>query len=433
MSENVNIAATGAASKIDEAFDKLMNQSEVKIEDPAKPLTEEQVKKISDSIENVVDGDTQKIIDSLPSNNGVEQAPYNVLADVGKGSDQSVTAAVSINPVTGVSQVDHIIPDEENEDDIPEANLDDYLDMTAYETDKMNLDNITISDSIRKEYDLSDQDVVHLMSLLKRVQKKEEFSYYNELPEGLKKFCKAVAIMEPECNGIVTKQMLNTIALNALNTLLNEIAADEFVADISDVIDTEIKKSGADLSAIYEGMIIGKSEKLREAADKAVEEGHEDTAATLRKMADACEESYMMTGFADAVKNHKLKIRKIDIEKPQKVVRDFNTKYENSKIAINNVWDLTYCIPRHLAEASTPPSPDKITTDTISAFVVAFCQYCRNMKNTNVEEHIFMYYFIKNILYLDTTAPGAEFSKFGQELIDRIKEILETIHEVYGY
>ena len=65
--------------------------------------------------------------------------------------------------------------------------------------------------------------------------------------------------------------------------------------------------------------------------------------------------------------------------------------------------------------------------------MVAFCTYCKNMKNTNVEEHIFMYYFIKNILYLDTTAPGTEFTKFGQDLIDRIKEILETIHEVYGY
>lgn len=431
MSEKV-IATSGAESKINEAFDKLINQSEVKIEDPNK-LTEEQVKKISDSIENVVDGETQKIIDSLPSNNGVEQAPYNVLVDRGEGEDKSVIAEVRIIPETGLHTVEKIIPDDKNEDDIPEANLEDYLDMSAYEAETMDLDNITISDSIKKEYDLSDEDAIHLMSLLRRVQKKEKFPYYNELPEGLKKFCNAIAVMEPECGGKVNKPMLNAIALNALNTLLNEIAADEFIVDISNVIDNEIKKSGADLSAIYEGMIIGKSEKLREAADKAVEEGHEDTAATLRKMADACEESYKMAGFAEAIKNHKLKIRKIDIEKPQKVVRDFNTKYENSNIAINNVMDITYCIPRHLAEATTPPSPDKITTDTINAFMVAFCMYCKNMKNTNIDEHIFMYYFIKNILYLDTTAPGTEFTKFGQDLIDRIKEILETIHEVYGY
>lgn len=416
-------------NKINEAYDKLMEQATV-VEENAGKLTDDQVDKIAKHIEEAAldDNEKQAIVNALPSNNGVEQIPVNVLSNEAREEVSSEKAVVSINPVTGVANVQTSnLPDD---DDIPEANLEDYLDMTAYDADKINFDKVTISDSIKKEYHLSDDDAAGLITTLKRVQNKEEFPYYESLPEGLKNWCKIMAGAEGQ--GLLNKPMLNTIALNALNTLTNEIAADLFVADISDVIDTEIKKSGADLSTIYEGMITTKAERLREAADKA-EADDPEAAKKLRGIADACVESYMMTGFIDAVKNHKLRIRKIDIEKPQKIVRDFNTKYENSKININNVWDLTYCIPRHLSEASTPVDPEVITIDTIHAFVVAFCRYCENMKNTNVEEHTFMYYFIKNILYLDTTAPGAEFTEFGKQLIDRIKGILETIHEVYGY
>ena len=407
---------------INQAYDKLMSSS---------TLTEEQVDHIAKHIEDAAldDNDKQAIVNALPSNNGAQEIPVNALSNEAREDITSEEVVAIINPVTGIATTESksILPDD---DDIPEADLNDYLDMTAYDADKINFDKVEISDSIRKEYELSDEDAAKLLETLKRVQNKEEFPYYESLPEGLKKFCRTMAVVDGQ--GILNKPMLNTIALNALNTLTNEIAADLFTADISDVINTEIRKSGADLSSIYEGMITQKAEKLREAADKTEAEDPE-AARRLRSIADACVESYMMTGFIEAVKNHKLRIRKIDIEKPQKIVRDFNTKYENSKININNIWDLTYCIPRHLSEASTPVDPDVITIDTIHAFVVGFCRYCENMKNTNVEEHTFMYYFIKNILYLDTTAPGAEFTEFGQQLIDRIKSILETIHEVYGY
>lgn len=425
---NNTILASGDHSKIDEAYDKLMNQSDIKVEDSSK-LTDEQVKHISDSIESVVkDSDVQKVIEELPSNNGIQEVPVNALAHPEEA--EAVKANLRIDPALGTTSLDSVIP--ENDDDIPAANLDDYLNMADYENGNLNLEGAELSTSIKKEYGLSDKDAEYTVELLKKVQNKEEFPYYESLPDPLKKYCRILLSAEAPSN-IPAAARLNNIALEALNTITSEVAADKFTIDISEVIDSEIKKSGADLSGIYEGMIVGKAGKLRESAEKVEEEGHPESAEVLRKIADACEESYMMTGFTDAIKHHKIKIRKIDLEKPQKVVRDFNHKYEDSKIGINNVWDLTFCIPRNLSRASEKVDPDKITMDTIHAFVVAFCRYCEPMKITNVEEHTFMYYFIKNLLYLDTTAPGAEFSEFGQQLIDRVKGILETIHEVYGY
>jgi hypothetical protein len=140
-----------------------------------------------------------------------------------------------------------------------------------------------------------------------------------------------------------------------------------------------------------------------------------------------------MKDFTEAIRNHKIKIRKIDIEKYDKVVREFNYKYINSKLNINLASDLVLCIPRHLATSSRKISPDKITPQTVVAFVVAFCKYCSNFSSENVVEHTFMYYFIKNILRLDVTPPGEAPSQFAQDLVDRITDILELIHEVYGY
>ena len=248
------------------------------------------------------------------------------------------------------------------------------------------------------------------------------------MPKGVQEFVDAMCIE----NGIINKSMRNTVSVTVANMIINEIAADKFQIDVSKVIDNEIEKSGADISGLYADMIIGKKEKLYEAAEK-IESEKPDEAALLRKMGDACEESYMMTGFADAIKNHKIKIKKFEIEKPSRTVTGFYAKYEKSNLGINDVWDITYCIPRHLASASTPVTPDKITKRTIVAFVIAFCKYCMNMSSDSVVDHIFMYHFIKHILYLHALPTAVEPAKFGQELIDRIKGILEDIHDVYGF
>jgi hypothetical protein len=214
--------------------------------------------------------------------------------------------------------------------------------------------------------------------------------------------------------------------------IINEIAADKFQVDISEVIDNEIAKSGADMSSLYSDMIIGKKDKLYEAAAK-VEDVKPDEAKLLREMGDACEESYLMTGFHDAIKNHKIKLKKFDIEKPSRAMTSFYAKYEKSSMGINDLWDITKCIPRHLGTASTPVIEGKITNTTIVAFTVAFAKYCMNMRSDSVVDHVFMYYFIKNILYLDALPSGEEPAQFGLDLINRIKEILEDINDVYGF
>lgn len=413
--------------KVNDVYQKLLDTATVNPEELSEDnkLTDDQVQKISDKIEEISkDNDVLNIVSSLPSNNGVTEAPVNVFADQ---SDVEVKdVIVSVDPNTGANNVVDNAEDEE----IPEVDLNDYLDMAAYESGTMDLDNVEISESIRKEYDLSDQDCVNLIKLLKRVQAKEEdIPYYNELPEGIKKFVDTMCMAE----GVLNKPGKNATAKTVIDMLFHEIGADLFSIDINNVINNEIKKSGVDLSAIYEDMIVGKKDKLLEAASKSEEEGNAEAAKTLRDMANACEESYMMSEFIEAIDKHAIRLKRFDMEKPQKVVNSFCDQYRESKMSINNVWDLTVCIPRHLAVSSIEINPEEITMDTIRAFVLLFCKYCQNKKNTVATDHIFMYYFIKNILYLDALPSDATVSKFGQDLIDRIVSTLKLVHERYGY
>ena len=78
--------------------------------------------------------------------------------------------------------------------------------------------------------------------------------------------------------------MKNGIAKTCIDTIFREIGADVFQIDVEHLINTEIKKSGVDFSSMYDEMILGKKEKLYEAAAK-VEEQSPENAAVLRKIA----------------------------------------------------------------------------------------------------------------------------------------------------
>jgi hypothetical protein len=416
-------------NNINKAYDDMLNLADQYRDDPdTVKLTEDQVDEIADKLKDIRESDPllQQISD-MPSNSGTVEAPNNVL-NYDNESFGTKKVKVEVDPESGAN---NIIDDDLDLDDdgIEPADLSEYLDMESYDLDKIDLTNVELSKSIIDEYDIESDEIPELFKVLQQYQSGDHDSpYYSRMPKGVQAFVDTMCIE----NGILNKAMRNVTTTTVISMIINEIAADKFQVDISEVIDNEISKSGVDMSDLYSDMIIGKKNKLYEAADK-VESEKPDEAALLRKIGDACEESYMMTGFHNAIKEHKIKIKKFDIEKPSRAMTSFYAKYEKCSLGINDLWDITYCIPRHLASASTPVSPDKITKYTIIAFTVGFAKYCMNMRSDSISDHVFMYYFIKNILYLDALPNGDIVAQFGQDLIDRIKEILEDIHDVYGY
>ena len=114
-----------------------------------------------------------------------------------------------------------------------------------------------------------------------------------------------------------------------------------------------------------------------------------------------------------------MKIRKIDVEKLDKAIRNFEMKYEKSKFTIRDLRQVPDVLRRHVSPSYT----DKV----IDTFVAVFCKYTDNMKPENVDEHTFIYYFIDNILSLNVPATTQDDKDFNDNLIKSINRFLNEI------
>ena len=66
---------------------------------------------------------------------------------------------------------------------------------------------------------------------------------------------------------------------------------------------------------------------------------------------------------------------------------------------------------------------------TIQKFIVAFINFTKNFTPSNIDEHVFMYYFIQNILALEVVVPEEEQTEFNDLLMNNINKFLDLIIE----
>ena len=71
----------------------------------------------------------------------------------------------------------------------------------------------------------------------------------------------------------------------------------------------------------------------------------------------------------------------------------------------------------------------KYDIDVLKKFIVAFINYTRNFTPSNIDEHVFMFYFIQNILALDIKIPGNEYENFNEIVKQNICKFLDLIIE----
>lgn len=428
MSNNNNkketLAAIGGGKpNLDQMYEKLIKTGDAMMADAESgKLTEEQVKELGKIIDNASKANENlRVLSELPSNNGVSVHPAVAVSEDAIKKD----VTIAVDPITGASNI--IGPAEGNTGSDEKFNLDEYLDMDKYDKDKIEISERTIDFSeAQSEYGLTKNEMIALIPVMKRVQAKEPFDIYTEIGHASKKLAHTIdAIVK---GSDISKE---SISVDIINELITDVCVKSFTVDVNELIDKEIKNAAPDLSGMYETMVKTKKEQLLKIADNIDAEDH-NKAEQLRQIAEACEESYTYAGFKDALINHKIKIKKYEIERPDKVFNDFCFKYQDTALAINNVKDITYCIPRHLKESTIAPA-EGVTTDTVYAFAVAFCKYCMNYKPSNNYQHMFMYYFIRNILAMDIVGSGEQVSEFYTELITNVVDCMNIIHEKYGY
>ena len=132
-------------------------------------------------------------------------------------------------------------------------------------------------------------------------------------------------------------------------------------------------------------------------------------------------QSYTYEDMYEAYKLGKIKVKNIQVEKLNRTCSEFNRKYYNNTFKINDVGMTIGVLDRKLDK--------KYNISAIKKFIVAFINYTKNFSPSNIPEHVFMYYFIQNILALDINVPENSQIEFNDLLINNINKFLDLIIE----
>ena len=381
-------------------------------------LSDEEIERIIENIGNENTDPAQE----FPSNNGVV---FNENTDPDQNVETKVV--VSANPVTGLLNT---IPYEE--ENITEESLDKLLDLKPEELGQVELNWDTFVDTTKSIYpDATEESLKELFEVVERFRRKEDFAYYNALPDffkkeidGYMKFADAGNF----ANHNNTKQLKNQLAKEIYNTIITNNYSTKAFSDISKFAVSEINKEKEKLG----GSIHEYNNKLREeyevgfiqkaeALESSDEEGAAETAQKLRLASRMFTQSYTYEDMYEAYKNGKIKVKSIQVEKIHRTCQEFNRKYYNNTFKINDVSMTISVLDRILDE--------KYNMAAIKKFVVAFINYTMNFRPENIHEHVFMYYFIQHILALDIKIPENSQIEFNELLIQNISKFLDLIIE----
>ena len=374
-----------------------------------------------DKVISLLDGVKDPAQD-FPSNNGVI---YNEDTDESKNIEDTVL--VTSNPITGVLTT---IP--YNSDDVTEESLDDLINLKEEDFKKIEIGYDTFAQNTKAMYpEATDADVTQLLNTVNKYRTGIKFPYFNELPSFIKKeineFVNA-GVIERQASGNTIKQLKNNLAKELFETLIAQNYSSKAFADISKFTMNEINKEKEKLGV---GKSVGEyNTKLREEyevgflkkaedLENSDEEGAKETAEKLRLSSRMFTQAYTYEDMYEAYKNKKIKIKNIHIDKFNRTCQEFNRKYYNSTFQIKDVG-MTLPILDRIADK-------KYDITAIKKFIVAFINYTKFYSPSNIHEHVFMYYFIQNILSLDIKLPGNEYEGFNDLLKENIHKFLDLI------
>lgn len=398
---------TATDEEVDEKFDSMMSMmSENKISD-------EDIAKMSGLVEDNLTED--EILLRKLQNGEIE---YNL--DLANSED--MTSNMTVNPFTGKPQSIGT-PLSKGDNDLQKA-FD--LDGNIGDIDDLEL----TEESIKKaftfgKYDtnIESEDIVVLLNLINRYQKNESIKY-NDLPLVIKKEITSVLTQGKNAMYSGNVELKNQLAKSFIEGLVMDCIQSEantIFTDLKSSIDNYTKKELGDIyskSSVTQRDIM--ENKLLEIAKKIENEKPED-AKRLRDISKSFIESYTFEDMYRVFKDTgKLRVKKIELEKPSRVYNEFLHKYAKTKWSIGNVANLEPILDRHL--------PDYINMNEIRKFVMIFCKYCKNFDPTNIKEHTFMYYFVTNIASLDIyNETNEEDKKFYDTLIRNIIYFIDLI------
>ena len=370
--------------------------------------------------------DKVDLLEDIKSDNISFEDAINSDANQNNTELNSETVMIDHNPSTGeINPVETLNRDQLSK--ISSNQFNNFINNIPEEINKDILSKVLNTNQITN-YD----DILIITNMIKRRINGEEVNAYKEFPSFIKQQLALANAQAAGSNNYANNQILKSAA----NLLLDNLV-EEYKSSANEIIDLEtmLMNFNNDAATIIDStskefgtMMIDTDISRKESIDRAIESckinNNLEGAAKLEKMKSSIDNAYNLSDFIEFCKH--VKIKKFDLEKPSRVYSNFITKYTNHK---NNITDIRICpdiLDRHI----------KTDHNSNLKLCLAFCKYTMNMNPDNVEDHTFMYYFIRNIITIDRLNPKGkaydtmsdEYKKFYDGFVENINKCIQNLN-----
>lgn len=295
------------------------------------------------------------------------------------------------------------------------------------------------TDTIKENFDLSDEDVLKLIDIFKNIDDKYYHVYYN-LPTKMKD---AVTTLMVENK--LDPKAAETISRTIIKEVMTEAGINNALIDLEKAIDEALNIPS--IIDMYSEHTRNVMENLIPETIEKIKDDFPDKAERLAAVKDAFTKSYNFEVCKEAyVANARLRkaVRRFDMEF-NRTLDKFNYINEKSSFKMNDVRLVPEALRKVLIE-DLDKSLSVIENDIseldpinraiymadvsesdIKKFCVLIFKYCENMDPCDLIDATFMYYLMRNIIMLKHGNESK--TEFAAELINNICAVITFIRD----
>lgn len=382
-------------------------------------LTDEDIDQINDTIEEVAsDSATTKTTEEAKE----LEAEYEPKLE-------SAKTTLVTNPITGKPMLITEDQEDDDEDFLPsfeEMLADDSIKPMDIDMDTVVIKAETIKPILAATFPnthFSDEDIEKVRIAAEKQKRKEDFSYYESMPDSVKGAVNGLIGGEMQSKmGSFNKEGRNYIVQAMLDNIVQDEIVDKATYDMNKMIQKGMKDISEETKKdkYWEGSRAFFMSEIDNKIQKFEDEGKPEIAERFRQVKEAYRQSYTYENMLAAYKAGKIKVKKIQVEKFNRTCEEFNFKYQKTQNIINDIKTLLPKLDRVAAK--------HFDLNIIKEFIVIFINYVKNMDVNDYKDHTFMYYFIYNINTVDYYDPeNAEQEEHHKQIINNINTFLQTI------
>lgn len=382
---------------------------------------EEQVKENADIVEQAGE-DVDAVVEMLKENAESDEDIQNLREIINNDTPEvenpieEGTGVVNVDPETGVTSItpEEGIQEEVQTRPVYDKSLSELVD--DYEATQLPVLDDELNKQFKDEMKLSDSDAAQLLSVIHRHSQGERFSRYNALPDSVKEIIKKSA---GEI-GATSQDQINFFTNAMLDQFIQDANFNKEIVDFEQAIQKELNiPSLVDMHAEYirENM----EAKLLERADKLIEDGKVEQGEALKRVSAAFTSAYTYDKVYEKLKtDRKVRSRLAkDVENYKKFCNDFVYKFSNTKF---NIHDIAICLP--ILERAFPHR----TRVELIMLVNTLWKSMESLDTMVLEDNIYAYYLIKNIMSLDYVDMNAK-TEFTDLVMENIEKLIDTIND----